>query len=640
MDVIAKKINIVLVAFSTKFCESSFRLKSRTRQTLGLITAPPSFNNTWTRIDNLEETKCFGCPQVPKQSLSINIMTNEMDFMPSTNDQSCSLDSSLAKPLLPLHDEINDNTFDLLFEEGPPSDDEYYSFPSLYRGSRSNLRRILAATWFGFTGRAIWSQTVLPILIYRLYPQQLERVGYVTAAMGVSQVTGSLVTRYCLARIWKRHELLQLASVTALWSLIVLSDTVLFQVDWSWLVQGLCAWGFTWGIMDVAMPSLFADSLPETEETRYYTRASRLLRFANTLGPTLVFALFCFVLRDEWTVVNCSIVFAIGLGFCLPMVFLLCCLHEVEDESPEEMQFHDSPQSEGGCGPQGKMDMAGDVTEETAAISATLELSQPSSVESPTGRLSSPKTMVPPLLLVSCILSGAASGISIRYFPIFFVKEMELNAAFLQALYVITPLGQALVKYSSKYMARCCGASCVTVALQWAFVGILLSMVLAYKQGMSVWIVSAAYLGHAFLMNSSTALTQSIMLSTVSDRRAKILAFGETFQLLLWSTGAAAGGYLVRTNGVLVPFQATAALQLAACIPILLLCCTGPSRQEVAQILFPPPRDPIQWDISVSTVDFDGEHGAMERGRENLESSHDLILESSSILSSNEYFDC
>ena len=484
---------------------------------------------------------------------------------------------------------------------------------------------------------------MLPILIYRLYPQQLERVGYVTAAMGASQVLGSLVTQYCLTPTWKRHELLQLASLTGLWSLLVLSDAVLFQVDWSWLVRGLCAWGFTWGIMDMAIPSLFADSLPETKETLYYTRASRLLRFGNTLGPALVFALFCFVLRDEWTVLNCSIVVEFGLGFSLPMVFLLCCLHEVddEDELPEEVQFPDIPQSERDHEPHRKMEVAGDVTEETAAISATLDLSLLSSVESPPDTLSSPHRIVPPLLLVSCILSGAASGISIRYFPIFFVKELELKPAFVHALYMIAPLGQALVKYCSKHMARCFGASCVTVALQWAFVGILLAMVYAYKQCMSVWIVTAAYLGHAFLMNSSNDLTRAILLSAVSDTRAKTWAVGETFQLLLWSAGAAAGGYLVRTKGVLVPFQATAALQLAASIPVMLLCCTGPSRRQVNEILFPQPRDSIQLDdVSVSSVDFVRNHRAMEEGRVNSENRHQLTLDTSSIPSLNGYYDC
>jgi len=241
---------------------------------------------------------------------------------------------------------------------------------------------------------------------------------------------------------------------------------------------------------------------------------------------------------------------------------------------------------------------------------------------------------------VSCILSGAASGISIRYFPILFVKEMELKPAFVHALYMIAPLGQALVKFGSKYMARCSGASCMTVVLQWAFVGLLLAMVYAYKQGMSVWIAIAAYLGHAFLMNSSTDLTQAILLSAVSDTRAKTWAVGETFQLLLWSAGAATGGYLVRTKGILVPFQATAALQLAASLPIMFLCCTGPSRRQVNEILFPQPRDSNQLDISVSTVDFVRNHRAMEEGRENSENSHELTMDASSIPSLNAYYDC
>jgi hypothetical protein len=490
----------------------------------------------------------------------------------------------------------------------------------------------LAATWFGFTGRGIWNQSVLPLLIYLLYPQELERVGYVTAAMGGSQVLGSLFTQYCVSPIWKRHELLQFASLTGFLSLGILSDAILFQVDWWWLLGGLVAWGFMWGITDITMPSLFADSLPLREETLYYTRASRLIRSSNTLGPVLVFVLFRFILGDEWTVHNCSIVVAVGLAFCLPMVFLLCCLHELDDEEglPEEIQVHDISQSDESCGSVDKVEHGGNVTEETEAITALLDSSARSELESQAGgACCSQNKTVPPLIIASYILSGVASGISIRYFPVFFVKEMGLNPTFVQALYMIAPLGQALVKYSSQNMAGCCGASCVAVALQWAFVGILLAMTYSYQQGMSVWIVSAAYLGQTFLMNSSTALTQSILWSTVSEKPAQKSFISEMFQLLFWSVGAAVGGYLVRTKGLLVAFEATAVLQLVASIPIMLLCCMGPSRRQVRAILFPESRFSTDW-----------EYDSSDEGVENFEDSHELILDTSSILSSNEYYDC
>ncbi len=521
-----------------------------------------------------------------------------------TLQESSGNEDSLTDPLLPLHEQQNENRFTLdpIQEENISQlrlneSSEYYYPHDFYNGSIPNIRRILALTWFGFTGRAIWSQNVLSILIFLLYPQQPERVGYITAAMGLSQVLSTSLAQYFLSPKWKRHQMLRLAAIIGLGAIGGTIYIVLLQVPWYWLVAGLSGWGFMWGIMDVALPSLFADSLPEPQEIMYYTRASRVIRASNAFGPLVVFALFYHFLGDQWTIYNCSIVMTVGLVFCLPMVLLLCCLRDVEMqvELPGEIHMDDICLATDDCQQDCEVTMTengGNITEETAAITAMLDSSDDfeREYENPSQTVCgcySQSIVVPSLISIGSILSGIASGISIRYFPVFFVSLLHLSPTFVQMVYMMTPLGQAVVKCFAKRIAGVLGASFVTLTLQWTFVAVLCTMLYCYQRDMSVWIVCTLYLWHAFLMNSTTALTQSLLWSTISVNSVSKWTITENLQILLWSVGAAVGGYIVGTKGLVMCFYATAALQALASLPVLVLCCVGPSRDRVNAILFP-----------------------------------------------------
>lgn len=518
---------------------------------------------------------------------------------------SSTVGNSLTDPLLPRQEQQSEFccTLDPIQEENTlqlqVNESSVHHQDIDCNGYLPNVRRIFALTWFGFTGRAIWSQNVLSIFIYLWYPQHLEWVGYITATMGLSQVLSTSITQSCLVPIWKRHHLLRLAAVIGFGAIISSMYTLLLKNKWYWLLGGLSAWGFMWGIMDVALPSLFAASLPDQQQFLYYTRASRVIRASNTVGPLLVYGLFWLYLGDKWTIQNCSIVLAIGFAFCLPMVVLLCCLCEVEEESdlPGEIHFDHVHLGTDDCQRQQHDNMfptetSANVTEETAAITALLDSSEDieTGEEGPRSTVCgccSESFLIPMLISIGSIVSGVASGISIRYFPIFFVSNLDLSPTFVQVLYLITPLGQAVTKVLAKQMTRILGASCVTLMFQWTFVAVLTMMLYCYQQDVSVWIVCALYLWHSFLMNSTTALTQSILWCTISEGNVSKWTITETLQLLLWSVGAAIGGYLAGTKGLVMCFYATAGLQVLASLPVLFICCLGPSRDRVNSILFP-----------------------------------------------------
>lgn len=452
-----------------------------------------------------------------------------------------------------------------------------------------NVRRVLALSWFSFMGRAVWSQSVLSMYVYLLNPNKIERVGYITAIIGLSQVVSSIPSSQ-IAKTGGRRCLLRFASLVTVVAIGLTVYAVRVKVEFFWLLGALAAWGLMWGMTGVLLPQIFDGSVPEEDQMLYFTRGSRVIRSSNVLGPMLVGAIF-FKLGNEWTLYNCSMAIYAGLLLCIPMAFLICSLRDpgsIDSGPPMEISVDDSrikvdPESLNV--PEGA-DVSTD--ENTALLNSLGETDRDSNEDTCLGCSCFRQTsIVPALIFASDVLSAVASGVSTRYFPVFFVGNLGLNPLQVQLLYTITPLGQAATKCISRHMARVFGASVVTVFFYWMFVLFLGAMVYLFQSGVPVWITCCLYLGHAFLMNSTTTLTESIRLSTLSDDQPMRWTMGESLQLLLWSSGAAAGGILVCEKGILLCFWATVALQLLASLPVFLLCCVGPSKDDVDAVLFP-----------------------------------------------------
>lgn len=426
----------------------------------------------------------------------------------------------------------------------------------------ANIKKILALTWFSFTGRSIWSQCVLSIFVYLLRGDKPESVGYVTAIMGLSQVLASWPAG-CLARKWQRSTILKMSSVFGLGA-VGLTAYATWKLNFYYLLIALSLWGALWGVTDTALPSLFLDSIPDGEEKRYFRRGSRIIRSANFLGPLIALIIYQF-LGNQWTIPNCSIVMGAGLVFCTPIIFILCCLRDysvvdIEFEPPEEILIQ-SPVHFG----------SDDQSREGTYCCQK-------------------KTIVPILITIADIISGIASGMSIRYFPVFFVKQLGLSPASTLVLYMITPFGQGVFAFLARRLAKLFGPSCVAVVFHWAFVAFLASMLYCYLQGLSVWIICLLYVVHASLMNSTCSLSKLIMLQTVPEEEIHKWTMVEKIQLFLWSAGAAVGGILVGYKGILFNFFVTAALQLSASLPLILLCCLGTNADmENEEDPFSPP---------------------------------------------------
>jgi hypothetical protein len=136
-------------------------------------------------------------------------------------------------------------------------------------------------------------------------------------------------------------------------------------------------------------------------------------------------------------------------------------------------------------------------------------------------------------------------------------------------------------------------------------------MIVCHVRGMPRWVVCAFFVLQASLMNSTSSLTKAVILQNVPESDLNKWTVAETLQMVLWSMGAATGGYIVDGWGILVNFTVTAILQLFASLPLTYLYCVNPEVDEWKQSVLATSGYGEQASTSIDPFDSccDGESG-------------------------------
>lgn len=522
-----------------------------------------------------------------------------------------------------------------------PSDEDHYNddddhhsasasvvaeFDQLLKRSKATIRKTMALTFFAVCGRAIWSPTVLPIWIVLVWPHhhQLEWVGYTTAVMGFSQAGASLLTQIILKQ--GNYEkpilkiLLKVASLVGLVALgISLCGLLFFWKDenpnLSFLLAAIASFGILWGISDPVLPLVFEEAVEweGNKQEGWYKRCSNVMRAANCSGTLITFICFGMV-GNKWTIEACSLALMIGMGFTLPVVGLLWSLRIIgfrldgDDEENYEHQAslevnnaaeEDQVSNNGGnhddfydyfhfdrkdCSFLGLEEDGGPNADVGSQLHGTNQHQELDSDSVIMYCVSTKKLYIPILVNLADCLSSFASGLSIRYFPVFFARQLHLSPVCVQFLYLAVPLGQWISPLITKRLTRIIGPCRASIALQWLFVLSMASMVGSYWRSLPWWVFCMLFCVHGSLTNSTSALSKSLVYNNApvggedADRYYWWWS-GATgrIQMLLWSTGAAVGGYGAGRWGIISLFMVTVAMQLSATLPWLVLLLVNPS---------------------------------------------------------------
>jgi len=495
-----------------------------------------------------------------------------------------------------------------------------------------NIRRTLALTFFTFTSRSVWSQSLLSIYVILVWKDHPEYVGYVLATMGIIQMFSSALIR-CATRHFdissspSKNNKCRFFLILLFTSLIGLSAmgislyAITFQQSTFYiflLANGL--WGMSWGVLESILPNVFAESASLVAfnnklAERTYKMSSNLVRLGIIVGSLLTMAIFK-RLGNKWNIKNCALVMLVGLGCNLPVVFLLCSLKlipfdnvqqdEEREEDEDEQLYYDEynvgyepsilPSYEEALDENYILEESEDSLEDRSFIPeednedvdnnfcVSLREGEPSPVDEERKEYiennccrslcCSNKMRVLILINLADILSSFAGGMSIFYLPVFLVRRLNLDPISIQFLYLIIPLGQWLSPVIAKVLAKLIGPCRACILMQGTYVLFMLSMIVCHLKGYPIWIICALFVFHGSLMNSTSTLSR-IMISQyvpVEDQH-KWGGVAESIQMLLWSCAGVTGGMIVGKWGLLVVFFVTVTLQFLATLPLAILYC-------------------------------------------------------------------
>lgn len=514
---------------------------------------------------------------------------------PRSRGTASSQANSLSEPLLPNDDEHasqdEGGDGDIMPQEEDDNDDQAAEQPSSSSSSSSalpppprvsrNIPIVLAYTTFVFAGRSVWSQSVLSTFVFLLRQEDFRAVGFMTAVMGLAQLFTSFPAGY-LADRYRRDTMLRVASVVALAAIAAILYAA-YTSDYRALVVGLAIWGSYWGISNTAMSAIFADSIPTGQRSKYFTQRNMLRNLGIALGPILSLIMFA-VLGDKWGIKDCAIVLAVGQAVCLPAVFLLCFLSD-KHVVPHEDDEHDNNYN--GVSPLTRSELTADPNrdeeDELNPSRSLIPSGQPS--ESNQGRHNNGyisscwsrivcfvrRRRIAVLIAIADVVSGLASGMSIRYFPIFFVENLHMGPVKVQILYALTPMLMSLCMKLAQKLSTRFGRCRVSVAFKWTGVVLMWTLVIVYRLGLPRWLVCTIYILLTGFINSTAALTKSVLMDHVPPSERGRWSALESLNMFSWSGSAALGGYLVGMIGMVPLFCTTAGIQFLATFPLVRL---------------------------------------------------------------------
>eukprot|EP00475_Leptophrys_vorax_P031863 TRINITY_DN48577_c0_g1_i1.p1 TRINITY_DN48577_c0_g1~~TRINITY_DN48577_c0_g1_i1.p1 ORF type:complete len:358 (-),score=75.73 TRINITY_DN48577_c0_g1_i1:69-1142(-) len=288
--------------------------------------------------------------------------------------------------------------------------------------------------------------------------------------------------------------------------------------------------------------------------TELFTTQFALTVSSTSGGPLLSLVLF-HVKGDTWTLSSLSLIFALGVLVYVPFNVMLCCLQSSSPtEAFEKLKGTDQEDDE-------------DEEEEGKADKKNVVLRKGNSYEIFGFRIH--QGWIPGIVASSDLIAGLASGMTIKFFPLFFENQCKLTPTFVSSIYVISPLMISILAWIAQKLSLKLGRIQVSTIFTCFGVSLLVSMSIRV-----LWdkpsVIVPIYLVRTALMNASSPLIKSVLMDYTSpEMRAKWSSL-ESVTSFGWSGSAVLGGILADRTGYGHTFLITASMQFLSCLVLMI----------------------------------------------------------------------
>ena len=468
---------------------------------------------------------------------------------------------------------------------------------------RMNHNVFLSLLLSGVYGLAdsLWSGTVIAAYLKRLGREKNGPVGDVEAVSGLASLFSALPVGY-LADKCGRDKVIgaggALIIVTAVAHAALLGwigtdeealnhDDGKRELSFILFAAVMALWGIGGGVINGPSQALYADSTPAGSRSVYYMYLFAAYMISSCLGPLVSIILFQ-TLGDEWDLSHLRAVLYVGLGLegvaAIIMFFFddkKSLDEEDESRANEETNNDDDETRMAGSSDLRDIENTEKITaqEESASDAHTSDEIGNTADELSTKRK---QKLIPIILCFQSLVFALGSGMTIKFFPLFFKEEVKLSPSQVQLIYVLVPLSMvAFSGVGEKISSTGFGRVQTMILLNSMGVSCLYAMVFGkrYLDSHPLALVPI-YVLRTALMNCTYPLNESILMDFVpKNERARwksldsVVSFG-------WCGSAAIGGWLSDKYDYTFTFLITAIIQSVGVLCFLPLIPLVPRKEQ------------------------------------------------------------
>ena len=384
---------------------------------------------------------------------------------------------------------------------------ENISVRRIIKSMNHNVRLAFTFSFIQSLGRGIWMGNVLSAYIYYFSGESNITLGQTSLAMGLT-MTIFVFPAGIFADKFRRDLLLKLASVFGIASLIV----ILFGNNMLSIFIALSLWGLFQALTRPSLESILADSIESGRRSRLYSWLHLLRQIGESIGPFVSVLLFYFF-GDEWELPILKNVILVGILITATSIVV--------------MEFFSDKKS------------LGSISE-----SFEHEIINEEEKNSSDSRIPLRKTtkMIPYLLVGSNVIIGIGAGMTIKFFPIFFIKVYDLRPMWVQVIMGGTAIATGVLAIVAQKFSMRRGRPLMIFSVQLIATLCLFGLVF-YP---AVWLLVILFILRGSLMNAGQPLSRSILMDVVPKKNRGKWNSMEAFAWgFFWNFSALIGGYLV-----------------------------------------------------------------------------------------------
>ncbi|GFR48525.1 hypothetical protein Agub_g10420 [Astrephomene gubernaculifera] len=188
------------------------------------------------------------------------------------------------------------------------------------------------------------------------------------------------------------------------------------------------------------------------------------------------------------------------------------------------------------------------------------------------------------LALTDCVM-GLASGMTIKFFPIFFKDAVRLPPTYVNLMYCAIPLCLSSASFLAQRQSRLLGRVQTMVLNRGVGIGLLCWIAFNPQRWTDPRVMVPVYIARTSIMNSIYPLQKSILMDFVPKERRAAWNSLESITAFGWSGSAALGGWLIHRFGFQATFLITAAMQCMGWALSMLLLPIVPRREAGLRVL-------------------------------------------------------